>query len=104
MKSFPETIHRDKKSDFKKINYERLIQLFRQLVYEHIIISDEENYVELDKFASTHKVSDEDFGKIVETIRDELHELKWKTEVTFGDTALFIYSDKKPKTCWFEEF
>ena len=38
---------------------------------------------------------------MVSDIRTELKEAGWKTELSFGDTGLFIYStETKPPNCW----
>lgn len=35
----------------------------------------------------------------VRKIREEIHSTGWKTELSYGDTGLFIFSNIKPKSC-----
>jgi len=103
MDSLPNNIHANNQESFQKINYERLVSLFRQEVYESLLKRKDDNeYIDLDGFTARHfnrKLNT--VMKIVEQVCCELKILGWNTKLSFGDTGLFIYSsDKQPKSCW----
>jgi hypothetical protein len=102
MKDFPNKLHVTNKATFTSLFYERLICYLRKDIYEHVIREDENSYFEIDNWCRKHLKNDEEMmAKMVETLREELHELGWKTALSFGATALFIYSsDEPPKSCW----
>lgn len=103
MNSFPSHIHANNQASFQDINYERLLDLFRQEVYELLLKRKDDNeYIDLDNFAARHfnrKLTT--VMKISEQICSELNTIGWNTKLSFGDTGLFIYStDNPPRSCW----
>ena len=103
MNSFPSHIHANNQASFQDINYERLLDLFRQEVYELLLKRKDDNeYIDLDSFAARHfnrKLTT--VMKITEQVCSELKNLGWNTKLSFGDTGLFIYStDNPPRSCW----
>ena len=103
MNSFPSHIHTNNQASFRDINYERLLCLFRQEVYELLLKRKDDNeYVDLDSFAARHfnrKLTT--VMKISERVCSELNTLGWNTKLSFGDTGLFIYStEDPPRSCW----
>ena len=91
------------KTNFEEFNYERVIQLLRKEIYDHLIsIKDENDYFDIEIFCKRNNYSDkENFSKILKTVLVEITELGWKTQLSFGDTGLFIYSTiEKPSSCW----
>jgi hypothetical protein len=103
MNCFPNTIHSDNQSSFEEINYERVLSLFRQEVYELLLKRKDDNeYIDLDSFAARYcnrKVKT--VMKMTDQICSELKNLGWNTKLSFGDTGLFIYSTENPPiSCW----
>jgi len=106
MNSFPQFLSVTNKNNFASINNERILNLFREHVFLHMLQNfhsekDENNYVDLDTFCNKHLNRDMKIMKeIVAIVRKELENLGWKTALSFNDTGLFIYSNNKPPSCW----
>lgn len=111
MNKFPEEIDiRNKiiieqpyKKNFEDYNYNRTLNLLRKEIYDHIISrKDENDYFDIDIFfKKCNYYYKENFSRIIKTILDELTFIGWKTQLSFGDTAIFIYStEEKPSSCW----
>ena len=89
--------------NFEEFNYDRILLLLRKEIYDHLISRKEENdYFDLEIFCKRYNYSDkETFPKILKIVLIEICELGWKTQLSFGDTGLFIYStEEKPSSCW----
>ena len=108
MNSFPQILKVSNKTNFAELNNERILNLFREHVYLHILKNyhsdkDENNYVDLDVFCKQHLANKNErvMKDIVTIIVNELKKLGWKCTLSFNDTGLFIYStDQKPASCW----
>jgi len=103
MKSFPQEINVKNLHNFTKINNDRINNIIRNEIYETLIKRKSENeYIDLDKMSKDHCYNNINMvSKIITDISEELHELGWKTKLSFGDTGLFIYSTEDPPTsCW----
>ena len=111
MNKFPEEIDiRNKiiieqpyKKNFEDYNYNRALNLLRKEIYDLIISrKDENDYFDIDIFFKKNNYYyKENFSTIVKIVLDELSSIGWKTQLSFGDTAIFIYStDEKPSSCW----
>jgi len=70
---------------------------FRYEVYTTILSGDATNYYDVSSFRF-HTY--DGLRDIISTIREELHDLGWTTIMSYGDTALFVYSGPKPGNCW----
>ena len=105
MKNFPSSLNVNNKENFDKLRYNRFLSYLRRDVYEHIINNEEHDYFDLEKFDKNHYKNMEKSIQIVEIIVKELSELGWKCKLSYGQTALFIYStENPPKTCWDDSF
>jgi hypothetical protein len=102
MKEFPSILNISNKDNFKVISYNRNLCYLRTELYEHIIKEDENNYFDLEKFRNYRKIKDiTDIDSMVKILIDELCILGWNCKISFGGTALFIYSSESPPvTCW----
>jgi hypothetical protein len=103
MKSFPQEINVKNLHNFAKINNDRIINIIRNEIYETLIKRKSENeYIDLDKLSKDYCYNNMNtISKIITDISEELHQLGWKTKLSFGDTGLFIYSTEDPPTsCW----
>jgi hypothetical protein len=89
-------------NNFKEYNSERITKIFRNDIYSHIISRKEENdYYDIEDFCKRYNYDKCNFTVILNTILDELENLGWKSKLSFGDTAIFIYSTKEPpRSCW----
>jgi len=102
MNSFPIDIHVNNIKNFPDIQYNIAINSFRQEIYNTIIKrKDETEFIDLDFFQRKFCNKNISLKNIVEQLRNELHELGWKTKLSYGDTGLFIYStENPPHNCW----
>lgn len=88
------------RDNFLKLFEEYVLKKYRKQIYLHILTNKEESYFDLDKFNYKYVNDMKITHKITKIIRNELELLGWKTDLSFGDTGLFIYSDKKPPNCY----
>ena len=101
MNCFPEVLKSENKEIFKEIYCDFVSCRFRELVYCHILLEDENNYFDLDVIKKTYKLTDEQHINITDNLIKELEQLGWKCKKSFGQTALFIYStENPPPSCW----
>lgn len=105
MKEFPNILSVKNKDSFPYIYYNRVLCYFRKEIYEHVISHDENSYYDLEnfgrKFFKDHKDRVDLVNKLSASIVDELVNLGWKCKLSFGGTALFIYStENPPPSCW----
>ena len=101
MKFFPSKLNSKNKNEFELYKLDRCLCYFRRDLYEHILNNNEEIFFDLDQFSKTYSCSLDDTLKMIETdISKELNNLGWKTGLSYGNTALFVYSGEKPKSCW----
>jgi hypothetical protein len=95
MKEFPIIVNVKNKNSFSDYAYERTICYLRRDIYDHILNHTENEFFDLDKFNRQYDTN------MINLIIKELSEHGWKCKVSFGGTALFIYStDKPPISCW----
>ena len=91
------------KKNFEEYNNERILELLRNEIYDHIISrKDENDYFDIDIFfRKNNYYYKENFTNILKIVLDEISNLGWKTQLSFGDSAVFIYStEEKPSSCW----
>lgn len=105
MKEFPNILNVKNKVQFPDIFYNRVLCYFRKEIYEHIISHGENSYFDLEKFGREYCKDQTNRVELVfqmsGTIMNELVNLGWKCKLSFGGTALFIYStDDPPPSCW----
>lgn len=78
------------------------IPLVREKVYTHICLHSQEDYVNYFDFI-TEGITIQDVRKAMVPIIQELKNLGWSAESTFGDTALYIYSTTTPPKSFVKE-
>lgn len=105
MKDFPSTLNPKNIRTFPDIYYRRVLCYLRKSIYEHIISNDENSYFDIEKFSrqycSQFLTNEKLRDKLCESIIPELMSIGWKCKVSFGGTALFIYSSENPPpSCW----
>ena len=104
MKVFPDVLNVKHKDGFPSVYYNRVMCYLRKAIYEHMISHDENSYFDLEKFGRIYFTTDkreELITKMGIGIKKELTEMGWKCKLSFGETALFIYSSENhPKSCW----
>ncbi len=104
MERFENNIHVDFKDTFSLLNIERLKCIFRQEMYDYLLMREEENdYYDLDMFCIKYLNRDYDKLKIVtgSVIKEIEDVLGWNIKLSYNDTALFVYSTvDPPSSCW----
>ena len=105
MKEFPSILNVANKDEFPDIQYNRVLCYLRKNIYEHVIREDENSYFDLEKFQKIQKITVENRDKMATTVIEELVVLGWKCKLSYGSTALFIYSSENPPaSCWDDGF
>ena len=84
------------KEDLINMRIKINLESFRNEIITHLISRKNED----DYFAIRQNTKINNFSVILETVREELHQSGWKTQLSFNDTGLFIFKDQVPKTCW----
>ncbi len=102
MREFPDSLNVKEKDKFPNIYNNRVLCYLRKSIYEHVISQDENSYFDLEKFVRTYYKDSKDIEKLqVNLVIQELEEIGWKCKLSFGGTALFIYSTlNPPSSCW----
>ncbi len=96
MKHLPKGLHVNNITNFRKDYIARAECYFRRDIYEHVLISDENNYFTLEDFRLKFKLTSSDMEILTTNIISELSTLGWKCKTSYNDTALFIYSTEDP--------
>lgn len=104
MKNFSTKLHVDNRENFPKVNYKRVLSFLRKQLFEHIVSHEEKEYFDLNEFRVKKRIKQEEMEKMVETVRNELGELGWKTQTSYGGTGLFIYANEPPTNCYPDGF
>jgi len=99
MKEFPSNLRVENRDNFPQISYSRVKAYLRRDLYEHILMCEESDYFMIDSFNEKWLKDMTKTKKMVTEIREELHELGWHTETSYGETGLFIYANEKPRNC-----
>ena len=100
MKEFPLRLNPKNKNNFPQYNYERVLAYMRKDIFEQILLGNENDYFDIEKFAREKSINEEDRNKMINVIIEELKVLGWNTKTSFGNTGLFIYStDEPPPSC-----
>ncbi len=98
-------IKTENKGMFKTIRLKIVFDKLRKKIYEHILEENENNFFDLGKFDKKNLKNLELTLVIVKDIITELEDAGWKCKLSYGNTAIFIYStDKPPPSCWDGEF
>jgi len=97
MEFFPNTLSTTNTKKFKLLLRDHITCKLRKKIYENMLHNDPNNFFDLSSFKYGKHV---DFKDILQQVCDELSSLGWKTKTSYGDTALFIYKDDIPISCW----
>lgn len=105
MKEFPTILNVKNKDRFSEIYYNRVMCYARKAIYEHVIHHEENSYFDLEQFGKSYFNGNKNrvslVGKLFTLLIVELEQLGWKCKLSFGGTALFIYSTpEQPPSCW----
>lgn len=106
MKEFPMKMNVNQKDNFESYLFDRYLCYLRKDIYEHLLLrnNDENNYFDLDKWVRNNLDNNKCIlNNMLEQIIKEIKELGWKCQTSFGGTALFIYSNDKPSSCYDDE-
>jgi len=97
MDKFPKTLSADNKDNFSKLHHNVVERNLRLAIYEHIISHEENQYFDLETFNRNNLNNMEKMIEITTSIVNELENLGWKCAFSFGQTALFVFSDQPPQ-------
>lgn len=97
MDAFPPTFVPDNTHSFKAVLRDEVSRQMRLEIYQTVLSNDYNNFYDISSFKYN---SYNHIHEVVRTIRDELHSLGWKTALSYGDTALFVFTGDKPTACW----
>jgi|SRR5690606_8463501 len=97
MNQFPECISESNRKQFPQLLEEKIIQKLREEIIDTVLQDDCTNFYDISafKYSSYKNIKD-----LIKIIMKELEELGWKTKLSYGDTALFIYTGAMPVNCW----
>ena len=101
MKQFPTILNVNNKDKFSDTYYNRILCYLRKEIFEHILINTENEFFDLERFKKIKKLNELQYLTISKQIISELENIGWKCKLSYGNTALFIYStDLPPPSCW----
>jgi hypothetical protein len=97
MNKFPDFINEKNRAKFADILEERILQKLREEILDVVLQDDCSNFYDISsfKYGSYKNIKD-----LIKQVMKELEELGWKTKLSYGDTALFIYTGLVPVNCW----
>jgi hypothetical protein len=73
---------------------EHLLSKLREEVYLFLLSrKDEDDYYDFFNKTDLEK-------ELISVITEELQQAGWKHQIGFGGSALFVFTDEVPKTCW----
>lgn len=106
MNSIPDYMNVNNKHMFRVMFVEKMTSKLREDIVLHMLKGDENDYFDLDKWCRTHLDNDcEQMEIMTEKVVVELLQLNWKCKLSYGQTALFIYSsDTQPPLCFDDNF
>ena len=104
MKEFSKKLIPENKLKFSNFLFERRLAYLRRDITENILLNNEEIFFDLEQFRNCHSMSTDDISKMSSIIIKEIEHIGWKTKLTYGNTAMFIYSTEQPPPNCYEEF
>jgi len=97
MKEFTDNILVTNRHNFANLSFQRNLCYLRRDIYEHMLNNNEGDYFDIDVWCRNRLKNDtEMMKKMIVVIVDEIQKKGWTCRVTFGASALFIFSDKPP--------
>jgi hypothetical protein len=106
MDYFTDNINVKNKSNFSSMFYSLYLSYLRKEIFEHMIkyVDDENNYFDIGSWCKKNINQDETIlDQMIKTIIKELEDKGWNCKLSYGGTALFIYSSEKPPHSCFED-
>ena len=101
----PEELDVSNKDTFGRLYSSYKLTEFRKAIYEYMISREDENeYFSLDQWCRINlKNNTKLMNEFTQIIMLDLHELCWRTKLSFGETGLFVYSTEKPPPSCYED-
>jgi hypothetical protein len=99
MREFPSHLTPQDVNKFPSIARDINLSYLRRDLYEHIISKKPEEYFSIEQFNQRVNNMQESL-QLVKTVIPELEKLGWTCKLSYGDTALFIFSGKPPANYW----
>lgn len=109
MNNFPDSIdirENKKKLGFDDIFYDLYLSYLRTDIFKYMIKhhKDENNYFDIDLWCRNNIGGDTILvNKMISKIISELEKKGWNCKLSFGETALFIFSTEKPPSLCFDD-
>jgi len=106
MKQFSIKLKPENSNNFHA-EYMNIITMSLRETITNTILSrkDETEYIFLDTFSNNWHITHTDLLPIVKNLMLELNILGWTCNLSYGNTALFIYADKdKPPSNYYPDF
>lgn len=117
MQAFPTYLHVDSKLNLSNCRYNWALKELRKAISLHMLQYDytdsnhevhstENNYFNISEFYDSIGIKcEEEREDLYKEVEKELVNIGWKCKLSFGKSAMFIYSsDKVPSSCWEDEF
>jgi hypothetical protein len=112
MKHFPKEFAPKNRNTFPEHYTNRCLAYLRKTIFDLVLnrsyttdqsaeqlAEAEDVFVDLDLFKSEMICNTDIVQQIVSVIREELKSLGWKTQMSYGGTGLFIFSEETPPSC-----
>jgi len=104
MNKFPQKIHVKNVEKFPIIfNNYLLKKLRKDIVMLLVTRKTEKEYFDLSAFLSNNNADKDNYQSIKLKFEKEIENLGWKFSYGYGNSALFLYADKKPDNCYGNE-
>ena len=97
MNAFPETLVPSNRENFRITKRNKIKCMLREEIYDTILDNNPESFYDISSFKY---FTDTELHIIVKELLTELTELGWETEISYGDTGLFVYTGDRPNNCW----
>lgn len=96
MNRFTREMAPQNKANFPFLYRQLVKEKMRERIHDHILSNDESVYFDLDGFPYKHP----ELMMIRDELMNELVELGWKCQLSYGGTALFIFESDAPMNCY----
>lgn len=105
MQHFSNFLVPEERKNFEEFKQKKILCEMRKEIEDIILNCNENECLDLVMFKNKHNVKDMKFVlEMCQILKTELEKLGWNTILTYGNTAFYIYYDKKPMCLsWMDE-
>ncbi len=97
MDKFPQTLAPGNSKTFAAELDRVVMELLRHDIYMHVLANAKDTFYDISSFKHAAHPR---LKQMVKQVQTELEALGWKTTLSYGDTALFVYTGGMPINCW----